>query len=1344
MEDIGRNDCDDLLARVTAAVTSESNPAFIKDSELRYIAVNTAYAQLWDCSPEMLLGKKSHQHFDASEQNERDEKERRSLVFGKDQVALFAHPLKNSRYRIRIHRHRSEDGRTFIVGHFEPIAGVRFETGAKGSVEAEPPVPQTSPQSDAALRGHHKLLRAAIEAAAVPISVSDSQGNVIAASKSCQTASGPWRETPLPDGGVMRTVEPASHAASQQSHSRPSAVNQDRSGPASGTASRDVLSAQCREIFDVLDAGIVVYDPNDVVLYVNPAMDAITAPDYRICAGEALEEVLEKTCHIDPVENPEARRNWIERRLSVHRDYNEPTVEKLKNGRWIRIVNHPLSNGCTLGLRIDVSELKQREVSLELHVAQNQMFQAILDQMPVSSFVKDEDFRYTYVNRAHGELTGFDRSDIIGKDDFEVFGDMGQALRDTDTGVMRSDKVYESEIELTSADGGTLQLVDRKVAFTDPNGRRFLLGTTLDVSERKAREQQLFEARRLAEMHRDDLERVLEAMHMGVVVVDKNLTVELVNEAFFQIWKVDTANSLTGIHFRELIEINRYNSIYAVPDDDFDAYVESRLSEIKSGFAEPRQFDRADGKTLIFSVRALSEGKRMITYFDVTELKQREHELDLAKIEVERASELLSVAAGAMVQGLMVTRDAKIEFINESFLDLLEVPQEIVAVGTDLNAYFDFCQSRGDYGSDEEAAATRAKTLECHREGIAHALERKTTSGRWLRIDAKPTQDNGMVISYTDITEAKSRENELQDLLGKAESADRAKSEFLANMSHEIRTPMNGVLGMAELLSRTELDTRQRTFTDIIVKSGTALLTIINDILDFSKIDAGQVTLESEPFDLRETIEDVAGLISGRAAEKDIELIVRIDPALPARLVGDSGRIRQIVTNLAGNAIKFTETGHVLVEVIANGEAEAGVDLNFRVHDTGIGIPEDKLQAVFDKFSQVDASSTRRHEGTGLGLAITSRLVALMGGHISAESEPNKGSVFNVELTLPASDQDRSARIVPVDVSGKRVLVIDDNPVNREILIEQLGAWGFDACAAVSGEEGLGVLKAATRFGVNVHAVILDYQMPDCNGAMVAQEIRKDYSSEELPIVMLTSMDMKTGEGDFAKGAVQATLMKPARSAELLQTLVRILQIAAQPGEAEARPAPATRPLPAPGHRDVQSQADLEPGSRVNAVAAHPPHPDRAEPEHRSDPVAAGRSASGLQILVAEDNEVNQIVFTQILEELGLSYQIADNGGTVVELWKAKRPALVLMDVSMPVMNGHEATRAIREQEAADPALGHTPVIGVTAHALTGDMERCLEAGMDDYMTKPISPEKLEAKISDWLPAEIAKMMNRT
>ncbi|MBC7282810.1 PAS-domain containing protein [Hoeflea sp.] len=1326
MGELESTDSDDVLAQECARVASDPNPAFIKDSELRYVAVNAAYAGLWDCEPASLIGQQSHQHFDSVEQNDRDEKERRSLVFGKDQVALFAHPLKGGRYRVRIHRKRQASGKIFIVGHFEPIAGVRFETGQADKAMPDAALPETpkknlqspyNPASEVALRGDYKLLQAAIESAAQPIAVFDGNGRIVAQSLPHKIATGPWRETHLPDGGMMRWAAPDQPGESG-----------DQSEPQSGGSDITMLN-RFNEIFDRLDVGIVLYDPDDILLYVNPAMDAITAPHYRLEVGKPLRSVLENTCSIKAEDDPDSRNAWIEKRLAEHRNFGRPTVERLRNGRWIRIINKELNDGCTLGLRIDVTDLKQRGSDLENKVAENELFRAILDEMPVSAFVKDEQYRYTYVNRAHGQLTGISSADMIGRDDFAVFGDNGQALRDADVEVMNGYDVIEREADLTNATGKPLKLIDRKVGFTDPAGRRYLLGTTLDVSEMKRREEEVFEARRLADINRSDLKSAIEAMHMGVVVVDRDHNVELVNDAFFQIWKIKPDDAYLGAPFRRLIDINRHNGIYQVAEDEFEDYIKTRLEEIRGGRVEPREFARADGRTMIYSVRALSEGKRMISYFDVTELKQRENDLLVARAEAEYAGELLKAAAGAMAQGLMVTSANEIQFCNDAFREMLDVPPEVVKPGTRLESYLDFCQARGDYGDEDKAATTRANVLKAHQEGVAHSLERKAAHGRWLRIDAKPATDRTMIITFTDITDAKTREAELKELLGKAEIADRAKSEFLANMSHEIRTPMNGVLGMAELLSRTELDTRQRTFTDIIVKSGNALLTIINDILDFSKIDAGQLVLDEAPFDMREAVEDVAALVSSRAAERDIELIVRIDPGLPARVVGDMGRVRQIITNLAGNAIKFTETGHVLIELTGSVNAGNMLDMTLSVHDTGIGIPQDKLDAVFDKFSQVDNSSTRRHEGTGLGLAITSRLVSLMNGRIRAESSIGEGSVFTIELSMPVDETAAKARIAPIDVTGSRILVIDDNPVNRAILSEQLTAWGFDACAAVSGQEGIDVLEAAVRLDVPVDAVILDYHMPDMDGVMTARAIRKTFGPDNPPIIMLTSMDLKSSDADIRKGIVQETLMKPARSSLLLETIVEVLQVAGQHhGKAEA----------------ASSQLLQPKGGRLPPVSVPPELTVHSSAgSFRARPGAPAPSHNSLDILVAEDNEVNQIVFTQILEELGVRYQIADNGGTAFELWKIHRPALVLMDVSMPVMNGHQATQAIRKAEAEDPELGHTPVIGVTAHALTGDRERCIEAGMDDYMSKPISPEKLEAKIREWLPADIAARINQ-
>jgi len=545
--------------------------------------------------------------------------------------------------------------------------------------------------------------------------------------------------------------------------------------------------------------------------------------------------------------------------------------------------------------------------------------------------------------------------------------------------------------------------------------------------------------------------------------------------------------------------------------------------------------------------------------------------------------------------------------------------------------------------------------------------------------------------------------------LFKAEAADRAKSEFLANMSHEIRTPMNGVLGMAELLAKTELTPRQKTFTEVIVKSGNALLTIINDILDFSKINAGQLTLDPHPFRLAEAVEDVATLVSARVAEKNLELIVRVDPRLPAFIVGDAGRFRQIVTNLLGNAVKFTEKGHVLIDV--GGDVVDGVvQLKVRVEDTGIGIPAEKLQNVFEKFAQVDGSSTRRHEGTGLGLAISARLVDLMGGKIGVESEIGRGSVFWFAVPLPVHDQQARDELVPVDVTGARVLVIDDNPVNREILLEQLRSWSFDCAAAESGAVGLAFLDRACQLGASVDCIILDYQMPGMNGADVARAISADSRLANIPVVLLTSVD----QVDFGKMVLDfgivAHLTKPARSAVLLGTVISAIQKArTQGGRAHF----------------VREPVAHTPQPPAFTVIRGPAMPVATVPESIAAPNGP------IDILIAEDNEVNQLVFGQILNGFGLSYRIAGNGRTAVEMYRSLRPRLVLMDVSMPEMNGYEATRAIRASEEQSGA--HTPIIGVTAHALKGDREKCIEAGMDDYLPKPVSPDRLGAKIGTWL-----------
>ena len=547
-----------------------------------------------------------------------------------------------------------------------------------------------------------------------------------------------------------------------------------------------------------------------------------------------------------------------------------------------------------------------------------------------------------------------------------------------------------------------------------------------------------------------------------------------------------------------------------------------------------------------------------------------------------------------------------------------------------------------------------------------------------------------------------------------AEDADRAKSEFLANMSHEIRTPMNGVLGMAELLAKTELDARQRTFADVIVKSGVSLLTIINDILDFSKIEAQQIELQPAPFDLTETIEDVTTLMSGRLSEKGLEMFVRIKPGLPA-VIGDSGRIRQILTNLIGNSVKFTEKGHVLVAVDHEPAAvggRPGARIAIEVRDTGIGIPADRLETIFEKFSQVDGSSTRRHEGTGLGLAIAARLVEMMGSSITVASEPGCGSTFAFGLDLPIDERSAApAPRLPATLDGRRVLVVDDNAISQGILTDQCRSWTLD-CIAVDGPQlALEFLRQARALGAPVDLVIVDFQMP--SGPDLCRSIRSDPENDWTALVVLSPadrIDAVAGRGDFG---IQAFVAKPARSSLLLETITSVLA-----------PRGLAAPLPDRTERRALPHAAAPSEGTGGARGS------RGLPETE-------RAGNGGIVLVAEDNEVNQIVFAQSLGDLGHAHHIVDNGRLAVETWQALAPALVLMDVSMPEMNGYEATAEIRRRETRD-GLPRTPIIGVTAHALTGDREKCLAAGMDDYLSKPISPDRLGEMVARWLAARSA------
>ncbi len=928
----------------------------------------------------------------------------------------------------------------------------------------------------------------------------------------------------------------------------------------------------------------------------------------------------------------------------------------------------------------DITERKQAERTLKESEERNRM---LLERLPESVVVYDMEGRTIFVNSAFEKTFGWSRDAVLGKKiDFvppELVAETQAAVKKL---LADGEESVFFETKRLTKNGDTLDVQINTAPFHDSAGRK--VGNIVilnDITERKKAE----EAIKNSEQR---LSQIINFLPDPTMVIDNDGTVVTWNQAM---------ENLSGAKTDDMVGKGNYE--YALPfygerrpllidlaKDWDEEYEKKYLSVEKVGeklIGESYHSNLGGKETYLHATAGLiydTAGEVAGAIESVRDITEKKKADDIIRENEERLSNILKTTSEGF--WLIDTEDITLD-INEAMCEILQRPREEV-VGSSISQYL-----------DEENVKTvhrqEVKRGEDEKGLYEVSINRADGSIVPCLVNAAPLFDAdgnkiGSFGMFTDITERKQMEDELIDAKHTAIEANKAKGDFLANMSHEIRTPMNAVIGMTHLALKTELTSKQQDYLHKIQSSANSLLGIINDILDFSKIEAGKMDMESVNFTLDDVLDNLGNLISVKAQEKeDLEVLFATDQNVPHFLVGDPLRLGQVLINLANNAVKFTDTGEIVVSTKLLHQTEEKVTLQFSVSDTGIGLTEEQAGKLFQSFTQADTSTTRKYGGTGLGLTISKRLVEMMGGEIWVESEPGQGSSFIFTASFGPGQEDMKKRFTPTrDLRGMKVLVVDDNPTSREILRDMLESFSFEVALAASGQEGIAEIEKADK-NQPFEMVIMDWKMPGMDGIEASRRIKENSRLSHVPnIVMVTAYGREEVLQKSQKIGLDGFLLKPVKPSVLFDTVMQAC------GE------------------DVSAASPLD---------------------RQQDDAAAFEQIRGARILLAEDNEINQQVAKEILEGAGLIVSLADDGQQAVNMLKENSYDVVLMDIQMPVMDGYAATKAIRK----DDRFKELPIIAMTAHAMAGDEEKSLQAGMNGHVTKPIDPDQLFGALQKWI-----------